>query len=88
LERAAELFRRGATEAREARLKVHDLERLELLFNGEHLNRPRSAEGLLRVLIAAAPADLGPMFRLARFQVAQGWFDQAEIDAAGSAPTQ
>jgi len=76
--RAAQMFRRAATDARDSALKIQALRRLELLFDADHLDDFRNAEPVLRELIALTPDDLGPIFRLARLLERHEFFDQAQ----------
>lgn len=78
MDRAAQMFRRAASDTRDGVLKIEALRRLEVLFDSKHLDDFRKAEPVLRELIGLTPEDLGPMFRLARLQEQNELFDQAE----------
>ena len=58
--RAAAAFRRSADAARDLPLKRRALERLELLFDAEHLDAPRDADPVLRELITLSPGEPAP----------------------------
>ena len=78
LRRAADSFRRAATAARGIALKKFALNRLETVFDVNHLNQPYELEPILRELISLTPGDYGAIFRLARLQEDQKLFDAAE----------
>jgi TonB family protein len=78
MRRAVVPFRQAANAAHDTPTKKRALERLETLFDEQHLHLPGDADSVLRELIAVSPGDLAPMFRLARLQEQQELFDLAE----------
>jgi protein TonB len=77
-EHASEAFRRAADLSHDPAAKRFALERLETVYDEKHLDRARDAEPVLRELIVLSPADLAPLFRLARVQERQEQFEGAE----------
>lgn len=77
-EDAANAYRRAANLATDPIVKRYALERLETVFDGQHLDRARDADPVLRELIALTPSDLDPLFRLARVEEREELFDAAE----------
>jgi len=78
MRQAADAFRRAANAAVDPEVKKLALNRLESVYDADHLDRPRDIEPLLRELIAASPGDFAPIFKLARLQESQELFDAAE----------
>jgi TonB family protein len=75
---AADEYRRAAMLAPSPAAKNRALEQLAQVFDAQHLASGGDAEPVLRELIAANPADMAPIFRLARIQESQNLIDAAE----------
>jgi TonB family protein len=75
---AVESFRRAASLATDAATKKNALEQLLRIYDEQHLAQPGDAEPVLRELMAVNPADMTPIFRLARVQESQNLIDAAE----------
>jgi TonB family protein len=78
MRRAVVPFRQAANASHDTATKKRALERLEVLFDEQHLHLLGDADSVLRELIAVSPGDVAPMFRLARVQEQQELFDLAE----------
>jgi TonB family protein len=78
MRQAASAFRRSATAAPDPEIKKLALNRLESVYDADHLDQPREIEPILRELIALSPGDFAPIFKLAKLQEAQDLFDAAE----------
>ena len=78
MRRAVVPFRQAANTSHDAATKKRALERLEVLFDEQHLHLPGDADSVLRELVAVSPGDVAPMLRLARLQEQQELFDLAE----------
>ena len=74
---AAEHYRKAAGLSTKSTVRVAVLEALAAVYE-ERLQAFDDADLVLRQLIAAAPADLKHVFRLARLQENRGWIDAAE----------
>lgn len=78
LEAAASRLRRAASTSTDSSLTALALERLADVYDAKQLNEPDRLEEVLRELIALAPGDLKPLFRLARAQEDRGLIELAE----------
>ncbi len=86
---AAAAYRRAVTLSARPDTSVRALRRLADVYDTGRLNEPTALEQVLRELIALAPNDLDPVFRLADFQEGRGVIDAAErtlLDARHSYP--
>jgi len=83
-EKAAQAYRRGADLARDTSVKKYALEKLEVVYDETHLDRPRDAEPVMRELIGLSPGELAPLFKLAHAQERQEQFDAAESTLLGA----
>lgn len=75
---AADVYQRASAAVRDADLRARLLDRLAGIYDTKHLREPVKMELVLRELIAARPADMAPLFRLARLQEEREQFDAAE----------
>lgn len=71
-------YRRAVSLAADDETKMQALSRLALAYDRQHLDEPDREEPVLRELIALAPQDVQPIFRLAALQEARGFIDAAE----------
>jgi protein TonB len=88
---AADQYRRAANAASDPEIQTHAFETLAKIYDPDRLNEPAQVEMALRELVRLAPTELAPLFRLARFQEAQGQIDAAEqtfLDARRQRPDQ
>ena len=77
-EAAADHYRRAAGRADIPAEKGRALDLLATAFDARHLDDPPREDAALRELIATAPTELPPLFRLAGAQERQGQIDAAE----------
>lgn len=71
-------FRRALTASNSQTVAGAALEQLADIYDAKRLDRPDRLEEVLRELIARAPDDLKPMYRLSRTQEDRGLIDLAE----------
>lgn len=89
LEAAAAAFSRAVTLSNRPETRVRALNRLADTYDSAYLDQPDAFEQVLRELIALAPNELAPVYRLAEFQERRGFIDAAErtlLDARHSYP--
>lgn len=71
-------FERAVSASKSQAVTGAALEQLAGLYDPTHLDQPERLEEVLRELIALAPDDLKPMFRLAQAQETRGLIELAE----------
>jgi TonB family protein len=88
-EAASAHYRKAASLASSAAMKVVALNQVVAANDRQHLNRPKEMETALSEIIMLMPDDLAPVFQLARVLEDEQLIDEAErmlVDARHSAP--
>ena len=83
-EAAADHYRRAASRANTPAEKSRALDVLAVAFDAKHLDDAGREEAALRELIATAPTELPPLFRLADLQERGGQIEAAEDTLVGA----
>jgi len=83
-EAAADHYRRAAGRANTPAEKSRALDLLAVAFDAKHLDDASREEAALRELIATAPTELPPLFRLADLQERSGQIEPAEDTLIGA----
>jgi|WetSurMetagenome_2_1015567.scaffolds.fasta_scaffold444167_1 TonB family protein len=78
LQASADACRAAANATTDSAMKRRVLNLLADLYDDQHLDRPTEMEAVVRELIAAAPGDLPPLYRLAKLHEDRGFFSEAE----------